>query len=96
MKDIDWDKFAERVPSGTHCKTRRASPYDRELRLALYFDGYEGIIIEPLIRDERHIRIDCARVQLFEYGRELDVPNISHDLLYFIDGQYRTFSEVMA
>jgi hypothetical protein len=100
MAVIDWDKFAERVPAGTKVRCGgEAWAYWHGILLENYpYSQLEEL--NPLGRDyarivEHILRTPQLRIQTFAHS-ETQYANPIKTMQYFMNGQWRTFDEVMA
>ncbi len=94
---IDWERFAERIPAGT--TIIEPNPYvdfvlDGILLENKPYSDWEypsGDLTDP----DHAINPARLRVQIFMFGRMSHYHPVK-DLIYLINGQWLTFSEVMA
>lgn len=110
MMDIDWEKFAERVPLGTHVSAVKGEVYDitDDWQEVPYFGGGRCGILLTLIPElfayipdyftgevsEKQFDPHLI-VQPFEFVETAEFHD-PNDLEYLINGEWITFERVMA
>lgn len=101
MSEIDWDKFAERVPPGMQVK-KHDTPAIVNGKPHI-FEGDEGILLEnkPFriseLSTKTHEYVSIQTLLYFQPFRHIgQMADRAEDMRYFIDGQWKTFDEVMS
>jgi hypothetical protein len=101
IEEIDWDKFAERIPAGTHVK-KHDTPAIINGETSV-IEGDEGILLE-----NKPFRVSELSCKMYEYisiemmlyfqpFRHIgQMSDRAEDMRYLIDGTWKTLPEIMA
>jgi hypothetical protein len=101
IEEIDWDKFAARVPAGTQVK-KHDTPAIINGKPSI-IEGDEGILLE-----NKPFRISELSCKMYEYisietmlyfqpFRHIgQMSDRAEDMRYLIDGAWKTLPEIMA
>lgn len=88
---IDWQRFSERVPAGTHIKAGDALKKS-EQALIRDLAGKEGILLRCGV-EWTNPQKDAIIVQFFD--NPLEGIFAPHELEYLIGGHWQSFEELM-
>lgn len=101
MDEIDWDKFSNRVPAGTHIKKHDTPAIINGVLSTI--EGDEGVLLEnkPFriseVTCKMHEYVSMQTMLYFQPFRHIgQMADRAEDMRYLIDGKWSTFEQVMA